>query len=360
MSHPVFRLFPILIIAMIWAAFIYEKRPASTSLSEIDVEKGVRIVDKPEEKRVEIYMNGSLFTAYIYPDQIAKPVLYPLITKSGKVLTRRYPLEPAAGERADHPHHVGHWFNYGNVNGLDFWNNSGKVPEEKKHRYGTIYHKRVLEAIGGDEKGVLEVETEWKTPDHDVLLRERTRFVFSEKGGTRSITRITQLTALDKKVSFSDNKEGMIAVRVAEALRLPSRKPAIYTDENGIPMKNKMINNKGVNGNYLSSEGLEGNAVWGTRARWVKLYAKMEMEPVAIVIIDHPGNPGYPTYWHARDYGLFAANPLGQQVFSKGKEALDFELPPNSSVTFKYQILIHSGEELSKEAVEKWANAFER
>ena len=106
-----------------------------------------------------------------------------------------------------------------------------------------------------------------------------------------------------------------------------------------------------MNGNYISSEGVEGKDVWGTRAKWVKLYSTMEDEPVSITIIDNPKNVGYPTYWHARDYGLFAANPLGQEVFSKGKEKLNFSLKKDKSVTFHYRMLIHNGSVLSAEDI---------
>ena len=309
------------------------------------------IVDKPDEKKVEVYVGEDLFTAYIYPDNIAKPVLYPLLTVSNKKLTRGFPLEPMAGERVDHPHHVGHWLNYGDVNGLDFWNNSEAIPEEKRNGYGNIRHQEVVSTSGGNQ-ATLNVKTQWETPDEVVLLDEATEFIFSQKGNSRIIDRTTTLTARDQKVDFTDNKEGMIAIRVTRALELPSDKPEIFTDASGNPTEVKTLDNTGVLGNYLSSEGVEGNDVWATRAKWVKLYSQISGEPVSITIMDHPDNVGYPTYWHARGYGLFSANPLGQKVFSKGKEELNFTLEPGKSVTFKYRILIHSGEELKKEAVE--------
>ena len=62
------------------------------------------------------------------------------------------------------------------------------------------------------------------------------------------------------------------------------------------------------------------------------------------MIFDHPTNVGYPSYWHARGYGLFAINPLGQHTFSKGKEEMSLTLEPGESVTFNYRILVISGE----------------
>ena len=176
------------------------KSPKTSNTDEnSDKEQKFRFVEIPAEKRVEVWIGDDLFTSYMYPGNIAKPVLYPLTTSSGKVLTRAYPLDTIPGERVDHPHHVGHWMNYGDVNGLDFWNNSEAIPVEKRDGYGTIFHKEVLKMEGGEDSGVLEVATEWKAPDGTVLLEEHTKFVFSEQGATRIIDRTTTLKALDKE-----------------------------------------------------------------------------------------------------------------------------------------------------------------
>lgn len=308
----------------------------------------VEIVDKPGEKKIDVLIDGELFTSYIYPEEIAKPVLYPLITNSGKTLTRGFPLDPREGERVDHPHHVGLWFNYGNVNGLDFWNNSEAVPGEEKDHYGTIVHQSV-ESISGN---TLKVLSEWQAPSGEVLLDEHTTFTFSQEGDKRFILREATLTARGEDVNFADNKEGMIGVRVARELELPSDSTAVFTDASGNPTEVRKLNNEGVNGDYLSSEKITGEDAWGTRGRWMQLHSTMEGEPVSITIMDHPGNVGYPTYWHARGYGLFAANPLGQEVFSEGKEKLNYSLKAGDSVTFKYNIMIHSGSELTANDIE--------
>ncbi len=316
------------------------------------------LVEIPAENKVEIRIDGELFTSYIYPEDIAKPVLWPINTLSGKVLSRGFPLESIPGERVDHPHHVGHWMNYGDVNGLDFWNNSTARSKADAHKYGSIYHKEVSTAKSGKKSGVLETVSEWKAPDGTVLLVENTKFIVSTVGNTIVLDRISTLTAQDKEVSFKDNKEGMYGLRVTRAMELPGTKAAVFTDAHGNPTETKVLDNTGVKGNYLSSEGIEGKEVWGTRARWMNLYSTIEDEPVALVVIDHPENVGYPTFWHARDYGLFAANPLGQSVFTKGKTVLDYKLAPNQSVTFKYRLLVHSGSVLSPEVINELADKF--
>ena len=122
-------------------------------------------------------------------------------------------------------------------------------------------------------------------------------------------------------MTFRDTKEGMLGIRVARALEQPADKPEVFTDATGKPTAVPVLDNTGVTGLYTSSEGLKGDAVWGTRARWMALSGRVGDEDVVLLLLDHPKNPGYPTYWHARGYGLFAANPFGPKAFSNGKEA---------------------------------------
>jgi Methane oxygenase PmoA len=303
----------------------------------------VDVIPHVADQRVDVLVGGKPFTAYMWPNSLKKPVLYPLRTASGTTVTRGYPLEPRAGERVDHPHHAGLWFNYGDVNGLDFWNNSTAIKAEDAPKMGTIVHRSVGETKSGPGEGSLKVTTEWIDPQGKPLLRENTTFVFRASDDVRTVDRITTLTALDQPVSFTDNKEGVIGMRVARQLEQPSTTPEKFTDASGRPTTVAVLDNAGVTGKYLSSEGKEGDAVWGTRGRWTTLSGTMNREPVRIAMFDHPTNVGYPTYWHARGYGLFAANPLGQKALSNGKDVLDFKLQPGQSTTFRHEILIMNG-----------------
>ena len=321
--------------------------------SEETLSPKVTFTNDTINKKVEVKIDGQYFTSYVYDGQTPKPILYPIITKSGKTVTRGFPFAPRPHERVDHPHHAGLWFNYGDVNGLDFWNNSYAIPKEEKQKYGTIYHQEIV----GMDDGVLTIKAIWRSPDNIDLLEETTQFAFSQEGSTRIIDRTATLKAL-QEVSMKDNKEGMLGMRMTRELELPSDKPAEYTDSEGNVTEVKVLNNEGVNGNYYASEGLTGADVWGTRNQWVKLEGTMEADTISVTIIDHKKNVGYPTYWHARGYGLFAANPLGQSVFSEGKETLNFKLAEGESTVFRYRIVVHDGSELSKEAINKSFNEF--
>jgi hypothetical protein len=303
----------------------------------------VQIVRHDAERRVDVLVGGKPFTSYIYPVSLMKPVLYPLRTAKGVVVTRGYPLEPRPGERVDHPHHAGLWFNYGNVSGLDFWNNSTAIKESDAPKMGTIVHRAVRSVAGGSGEGTLEVTMEWVNSAGRALLREDTRFIFRAHDGLRSVDRITTLTALDSAVTFEDNKEGLIGMRVARSLEQPSTTPDKFVDASGRATTVAVLDNTGVTGNYRSSEGKEGDAVWGTRGRWTMLTGTVSKDPVTLVMFDHPKNPGYPTYWHARGYGLFAANNLGQKALSDGREELNFKLAAGQSVTFRHEILFLDG-----------------
>lgn len=304
---------------------------------------GVKVIAHPDERRVDVLIDGAPFTSYVYPEVLKKPVLYPLRTANGTIVTRGFPLMPRAGERVDHPHHAGLWFNYGDVNGVDFWNNSTSLAPAEQSRMGAIVQRQIVRTTDGAQAGELAIVADWMMPDKSALLTEETTFRFYKgpREGYRAIDRTTRLTAHDKDARFRDNKEGLLGLRVARWLEHPADKPEIYTDANGRATTVAALNNKGVTGHYRTSEGIEGEAVWGTRARWAMLTGKNgEGREATIAILDHPDNPGFPTYWHARGYGLFAANPLGRKVFSNGREEFNFTIKPGQTATFRYRILL--------------------
>jgi len=306
-------------------------------------DKGVTVVPNEASNRVDVLVDGQPFTSYIWPDTLKKPVLFPLRAASGTIITRGYPLEPRPGERTDHPHHVGLWLNYENVNGVDFWNNSTALPADQQAKMGTIVHRRIVKTSNGSDQGELQVEMDWIMPDSQPILHESADFIFRAGPGRRVVDRISTLTALDKPVVFKDAKDGMLGLRVRRELEQPSTDAVTYTDASGRPTTVKAMDTNGVTGLYRSSEGKTGDAVWATRGRLTMLTGKVNQEDITLVMLDNPLNVGFPTYWHARGYGLFAVNPLGQGVFSNGKETLNFTIQPKQSATFRYRLVILEG-----------------
>ncbi len=301
----------------------------------------VTVVKSATENRIDVFIGGKPFTCFLYPDTLEKPVLFSIHAADGAIITRGFPLDPRPGEPTDHPHHVGLWFNFENVNGLDFWNNSYAIPQNKKSQYGWIRTDHILETKGGST-GILVYHANWINQQKHILLEETTRFEFSGDGHQRIIDRFTTLKA-DTDVIFNDAKDGMLGLRLAHELQMPTSEDQQFTDNKGNVTTVKGGTDHIAKGNYLTSAGKTGNDAWSTRGVWCKVFGKMGADSVSIAIIDNPKNPNYPTFWHARGYGLFAANPLGEKVFTNGKSAKNLRLKKGESVTFRYRIVINSG-----------------
>lgn len=302
----------------------------------------VQLTNDLADKKVTVNVDGKPFTAYIYPgtETLKKAVLYPVRTAEGTIITRGWPIDPRPGERVDHPHHVGVWFNHGNVNGYDFWNSSDVV-DRTKHKYGDIIHTGITTVKSGRGKGELAVTADWVSQDGGTLLKEKTTYVFRASGDERIIDRIATLTAQDA-VTFEDSKEGMFAIRLARQLEQPSDKAEMFTDANGVATKVASLNNEGVTGKYHNKEGVEGDVVWGKKSVWTDLQGKIGDENISVAILDHPKNLGYPAYWHARGYGLFAINPMGDKEYSPASPARNFALKKGESITLRYRLVVAS------------------
>jgi hypothetical protein len=353
----IFRFSLLQILPTVAALNLFAAMPIAVAAS-----KGVQVTPDETNRRVDITIDGNPFTSYIWPTTLKKPVLYPILDSDGVTITRGWPLQPRPGERTDHPHHDGLWFNYSNVNGFDFWNNSEAIPAARSPKMGTIVLDKIVSAKSGVNRGELVTDSTWITGAGEKIIAETTRYVFARQGApgsaARSIDLVVTLHALDKVV-FNDDKDGLLGLRVARWLESPEEKGGTFTDANGVATKvDAAANLPGVappTGEYLTSEGVKGEAAWATRGRWCSLTGHNgEGHTDTIAIFDHPGNPNYPTYWHARGYGLFAVNPLGQHMFDAKQPLLDFTLEKGQSVTFRYRVVIYpravTPEELNKEA----------
>lgn len=279
---------------------------------------GDGVTFEEREDRIDVLVDGQLVTSYLFTCPGPKPCLYPLRSPDGTVMTRHYPLEEVAGERQDHPHHTGIYFTYDHVNDVNFWDIHDAPPE--------IRHIEVLQMEGGSESGTLAVRKHWVGSDGRVLLEEIQTMTFAPGDDAITIDLTMTLTPPQEEVVFEDSKEGMLGVRVADWL----------SEQHGT-------------GSYLSMEGDKGEeSIWGKRASWVRLEGEKDGNPHGIAIMHHPSSVNYPTYWHARGYGLFAANPLGQGVFesSRGLENpkyLRLKLAKGEPALFAFRLLVYDG-----------------
>jgi hypothetical protein len=271
-----------------------------------------------EKDRVTVDIGGQPFTTLYYGPETMKPYLHPLRTASGKLITRQYPMEKVEGETRDHPHHQGLWFNHGDVNGFDFW---GAVKPGPKS--GRVVVDKITQAKSGGKSGTVSFEARWVDPSDKALLKETRRMTFSADGDNRIVDIDLTLTALGEPVKFGDTKEGTFAIRIADALS-EKAKGGVMTDASG-------------------AQGMKN--VWGKPSPWVDYSDKLDGEAVGIAILDHPANPKHPTHWHARDYGLFAANIFGEHDFYNDKQRDgSMTIAPGKSVRFRYRVIIHPGD----------------
>lgn len=263
--------------------------------------------------QIDVTVGGKPFTTFHYGAESGKPYLAPLRAASGKIVTRGYPMEQIPGESRDHVHHTGLWFSFDDVNGTKLWEND---PSYTKPHIGRIV-VRSAEWKGDTLTAVME----WRDPSGKALLVENRKMTFLPDPKLRMIDFQIGLTAANEDVTFGDTKEGAFAIRLAEP----------FTERKG----GKMVN----------AEGLTGMAkVWGKRSKWVDYTAEVEGERLGVAMFDHPSNPRHPTYWHARDYGLFALNPFGQAAFDQNQEESKWKLPKGQTLSFRWRVVIHPGD----------------
>ncbi len=271
-----------------------------------------------EANRIVVHVDGKPFTnLYLSGEKVVKPFFYPIRSASGKIVTRLYPLKTVPGESHDHPHHCGLWFAHGNVNGFDFWSST---PERTGNHYGTIVLTKVDEVHSGKEKGWLTAEFAWKGPGGKTILTEKRTVTFFSNPTLRVMDFDILLTGVER-AHFGDTKEGTFAIRVAASM------------------------NEKHGGTLINAAGKTGEKnVWGKRSPWMDYYGEVEGEKLGIAIFDHPDNPKHPTYWHARGYGLFAANIFGEHNFYHD-EARDggMTLEKGKTWRFRYAVVIHPG-----------------
>ena len=300
--------------------------------------------------RVRVEIGGKLFTEYVYRN-VPKPCLYPVIAADGTELMRHFPMKGKGGvpgEAEDHPHHRSLWFTHGAVNGVDFWtegNNRGKIVSEAVEQSTT---KGV---------GTITARNRWVGPDGVEHLTDETtiRIRPLEDGGRLLDYEVTLKAPADKPVVFGDTKEGSMAIRLPLWMTPPHRYTVTVQDETGKNVR-KRVTHEGK-GTIVNDSGVKNTDAWGKKSAWVDYHAPKGEKMYGVAIFDHPQNPRHPTWWHVRDYGLFAANPFGQHDFEDLKDnpkAGDLTIPAGGSVTFRWRFYFHEGDEKAAKVAEHY------
>lgn len=308
----------------------------------------IKIVQVPSKQKVDILIGGQLFTSLLYADSLKKPTLYPIYTAKQNMVTRGWPLMPKHMDRTDYSHQFGLWFNYGNVNGVDYWNNAANADTTKK-AYGYIKLQKVINITNGEGKASLTISSKWYNPGAAAVLEETSVFVFRVDHGIRIIDRYITLKALTDVV-FKDDKNGLYGFRAATELGQPasSLESAMLMD-NAVKVKTDSI---ALTGHFTNSEGVQGEAVFAKRAKWMKLAGSVNNEPVTLILMDSPQNTNYPAFWLARSNGLMSINPLGSDIFTNGKEKLNLNLATGKQINFKFRF-VQGGKDVDDNTIEK-------
>jgi len=298
------------------------------------------------EDRLRIEMNGELFTDYITKgEERYFPLFYPVLGPGQVPMTRKYPLEIIPGEDTDHPHHQSLWFAHSEVNGHSFWavrEYSGKVP-------GKTVHQKFTKVESGTKEGSFIAENQYVAGDGTVIMSDTRTVRFlapSEAKGPRILDITIAFHASNGEVTFGDQKDAGMAIRVASDLQVEKR----------TEVKDKMLPGAG---HLLNSEGIKDKDTWGKRARWLDAYGEVGGKPVGVAIMDHPKNPRHPTYWHSRTYGLATANVFGKRHFEslEDPKAGHLIIPAGETVTFRWRFAFHEGDP-EKAKVEELYQAF--
>ena len=317
-------------VSIRWTARVLAGLLILSLCSALPAAAQVKLTQGPEQIAVEI--DGEPFTVfYVGGANLNRPYLHPLRSASGKIVSRSVPAGQLPGETTDHPHHAGLFYGHGDVNGFNYWAIQNVAPPATASAtMGRIVLKQVAAVKSGKESGSADVVLTWLKPDGAPLLTETRKTTFYAHPELRIIDFDFELSAIETVV-FRDTKEGTFAMRMATVLEEPPAKEK----PGALPRTGKLINAQG-------GEGERG--VWGKRSEWVDYSGHLEGEKVGVVMMDHPGNPRHPTYWHSRGYGLHSINPFGVSDFLNDKtQNGSLTIERGQRARFRYRVVIHPG-----------------
>ena len=270
---------------------------------------------EPQGGDLKVKLDQQLLTEY-HLGVGNKPFFYPLVGPTGDSYTRTYPMSVLPDEDHDHPHQRSCWFTFGNVNGVDFWS-EGK-------RFGTVKETGRTLAVSGPVLGRMTTTNEWRAADDRRFCVDERTVTFYRTKSARLIDFAFRIAANDGPVVFGDTKEGMFGIRVASSMDVTKKK----------------------GGKITNAEGLTDEKAWGKPSPWVDYVGPVKDKIVGIAMINHPKSFRYPTTWHVRTYGLFAANPFGWHDFGRPDRG-DYTIPSGQAIEFCYRVVLHEGDTTS-------------
>ncbi|MBN1419170.1 MAG: PmoA family protein [Planctomycetes bacterium] len=272
-----------------------------------------------KEKTIDVTIGGKPFTTYSTAADLAKPFFYPVYGPTGKNMVRNFPMKKVEGEVYDHPHHRGIWFTFGQVfvegreKYIDFWAEGSNC--------GRTVMREVPLLEQGPAFGRFVTRDDWVDASGKKVCEDERDIRIWASGEGPVIDFAIAIRASEGPIRFGSTKEGMFGIRVATTMQL-----------------------RGGKGTILNARGQKDDDTWGKQAEWCDYSGPVEGDVVGFTIFEHPSSFRYPTYWHVRNYGLFAANPFGLKDFIRGYQGdASHTIAEGESITFRYRILLHRG-----------------
>lgn len=324
----------------------------AAALAPLHAATDVKLTPLPDRVRVEI--GGQPFTEYVFGDGASRSYCYPILATDGTPLTRDFPTKQTAGEDTDHPWQRSMWFAHAFVNGVDFWNEAGgdaaRSPSNKGH---TVIDGAV--GVTSGATGIVRTRDRWLAADGKLICTDERTVRFHANATGRFIDFEITLHALpDQPLLMGDNKDGTMAVRVAQWMTMPHK--ASVKGPDGKTTKQET----GGKGHIVTSTGIRDDDAWGKRADWCDYHAEHNGNTYGIAIFDHPQNLRHPTWWMARNYGLFGANPFGwhdyEKEFANDPHKGDVAIPAGGNLTLRYRFFFHLGDEQAAHVAENFAD----
>jgi hypothetical protein len=311
----------------------------------------------PLTDRVRVEIGGQLFTEYIFGDGASRPYCYPILASDGTSMVRDFPMKQTAGEDTDHPWHRSLWFAHSMVNGVDFWNegtgDAGRSPKDKGRTVQEAFSERTKDGVG-----IIEAHVRWVAPGDKLICTDNRTIRFRAAADVRMIDYEVTLHALaDAPLVIGDNKDGTMAMRLAQWMTMPHKNQGGGLNVTGA--SSNVLSASSSKGHIVTSTGAHDGEAWGKRADWCDYFSEHNGKTYGVAIFDHPQNLRHPTWWMARDYGLFGANPFGQHDYENLKDQPhigDYTIPAGGSLTLRYRFYFHMGDEKTAKIAEHYAD----
>lgn len=275
--------------------------------------KGLAVEQKKD--RLTITHSGQPVAEYVFQDnKILRPYFANVHTPDGIPVTRHHPPRPGKDATDHDTMHPGIWLGFGDISGVDFWRNRGRIE-----------HIGFTEAptVKDDE---LRFVQECRLRSGDKTLATLTnRITLSARGGNWLLLWDATFRADKAAFTFGDQEEMGFGARVATG----------FTETKG--------------GQILNSHGQKtAKATWGKAALWCDYSGKVDDKPVGITLMPAPTN-FRESWWHNRDYGVFVANPFGRAAMQQGARSV-VTVKLDEPFRIKFGAMLHTGNDYNPAA----------